>query len=118
MLRADVRAWKAVEQRAKGEPIETPLIAGQEPTFSTPAAPASRGPKGAPTLRTAFEGWKKEGTRASSTAVGYEHALDRWEQLHGDIPVAGPCPPVQGRAAGGPAWSIEGHQRSLAAPTR
>lgn len=31
---------------------------------------------------------RREGTRASSTAVGYEHALDRWEQLHGDIPVA------------------------------
>jgi hypothetical protein len=38
--------------------------------------------KGLPTLRDAFVGWKKEGTRASTTAVGYEHALDRWEQLH------------------------------------
>jgi hypothetical protein len=34
-----------------------------------------------------LRGWKREGTRAS-TADGYKHALDLWEQLHGDIPVA------------------------------
>jgi integrase len=89
VLRADVRAWEAVERRAKGEPVDTPTIAQQEPTFAaSSAAPAARRPKGSPTLRSAFEGWKREGTRASTTAVGYEHALDRWEQLHGDIPVA------------------------------
>jgi integrase len=90
VLRADVRAWEAVARRANGEPIETPAIAAEEPLAleGTKGTPAARGSKGAPTLRAAFEGWKKEGTRASTTAVGYEHALDLWEQLHGDIPVA------------------------------
>jgi integrase len=87
VLRADVRAWEAVERRAKGEPIETPLIANEEP-LGAPGPKGTSKSKEAPTLRAAFEGWKREGTRASTTAVGYEHALDLWEQLHGDIPVA------------------------------
>jgi hypothetical protein len=92
VLRADVRALEALERRSKGEPVDTPTIAHQEPAPATALLPltarTSRGAQTAPTLRTAFEGWKKEGTRSSSTAVGYEHALDLFEQLHGDIPVA------------------------------
>jgi hypothetical protein len=70
---------RPLARRYCGEPVETPLIASQEPTLGVQTV---RGPKGLPTLRDAFVGWKKEGTRASTTAVGYEHALDRWEQLH------------------------------------
>jgi integrase len=91
VLRADVRANEALERRYRGEPIETPAMANLEPSLAALTPLATQGTprvRGAPTLRTAFEGWKKEGTRASSTALGYEDALDLWEQLHGDIPVA------------------------------
>jgi integrase len=84
LLKADVRAHEALERRYRGEPIDTPPIAHLEPTASeTPGANGAL-----PSLRAAFEGWKKEGTRTSKTTVGYEHAVCRWEQLHGDIPVA------------------------------
>ena len=90
VLRADVRAWDAVERRAKGEPIETPAIASQEPfgAQTSLGAQTALGANTAPTLRTAFEGWKKEGTRSSKTVAGYDHALCLFEELHGDIPVA------------------------------
>jgi integrase len=91
VLRASVRANEALERRYRGEPIETPAMANLEPSLAavtTLATQGTPGVRGAPTLRTAFEGWKKEGTRTSKTTVGYEHAVCRWEQLHGDIPVA------------------------------
>jgi hypothetical protein len=70
VLKADVQAQEALAKRYCGLPVETPLIANHEPT---PGVQTVRGPEGLPTLRDAFAGWKKEGTRASTTAVGYEH---------------------------------------------
>jgi hypothetical protein len=85
VLRADVRALEALERRSKGEPIDTPPIAQQEPIVSI----AARGTNAAQgTLRTALEGWKKERERSSSTVAEYERALHLFEQLNGDIPVA------------------------------
>jgi integrase len=87
VLRADVRAWEAIEQRAKGEPIETPAIASHEPTLSISASLTPQGTKGMPTLKAAFEGWKKDGSRSSSTAAEYQRALSLFTELYGDIPV-------------------------------
>jgi hypothetical protein len=87
LLKADVRAHEALERRYRGEPIDTPLIAHLEPaTSDTPGAfgASNRGK----TLRAAFEGWRKEGGRSSSSLAEYERALSLFEQLHGDIPVA------------------------------
>jgi integrase len=87
VLKADVRAWKAVERRAKGEPVDTPAVANQEPTLGTNTAQATPRADGRPTLQTAFEGWQKEGGRSSSTVREYRRALDLFTQLHGELPV-------------------------------
>jgi hypothetical protein len=85
VLRADVRAWEAVERRAKGEPIETPVV---EELTAPKGSSAPMGSKREPNLQVGFEGWKKEGGRSSSTVSEYQRALDLFTQLHGNLPVA------------------------------
>jgi integrase len=90
--RADVRAQEALERRYRGEPIETPPIANEEPLADAsllPAAPVEASAAlGANTLRAAFEGWQKERDRNSSTVAEYERALELFTQLHGELLVA------------------------------
>jgi integrase len=81
VLRADVRALDALERRSKGEPVDTPPIAQQEPI-------AALGTNAAPGLMAAFEGWQKERQRSSSTVAEYSYALRLFTELHGNIPVA------------------------------
>jgi hypothetical protein len=78
MLRAYVKAIEAVAQRDKGEVVETPeIVDPQQPSCSASA-----------TLRAAYEGWKKSGARPANTLREFQYAVDRFTELHGDLPVA------------------------------
>jgi integrase len=74
VLSADVRAWKDVERRNAGEPVDTPAIRG--PTVNTG------------TLREALEGWKRERPRPAGTVHEYTRAIEMFIQLHGNLAVA------------------------------
>lgn len=78
VLKQQVRAFKALSERHKGGLIETPKILA--PT--TPAAVAS-GEK----LSDAFKGWAKARSPAPNTLREFSHAVDRFIELHGDMPV-------------------------------
>ena len=78
VLKAHVRALRAIERRNAGEPIDTP----DAPTITTTA------PSSGDTLRAAFEGWKKHREPASSTLAEYERAIRLFIERHGDLPVA------------------------------
>jgi integrase len=79
VLKAHVRALRAIERRNAGEPIDTP----NAPTI-TAAAPNS-----GDTLRAAFEGWKKHREPAAGTLAEYERAIRLFTELHGNLPVGG-----------------------------
>jgi integrase len=78
LLRAEVKAIRAIQQRFAGEPIETP------PLPATDTAPSPSGE----TLKAAFEGWKRHRERSPRTLIDYERATKLFVELHGDIPVA------------------------------
>jgi len=78
VLRANVRALRAIEQRIKGEPIETPQLIG----------PGHLGEVGGETLGGAFEGWQKARKPAAGTIAEYKRAIDLFIELHGDLPIA------------------------------
>ncbi len=78
LLRAEVRAIRAIQQRHAGEPIETPPL----PAVGATLSPAAE------TLRGALEGWKRDRNRSPRTLTEYEHAIKRFAELHGDMPVA------------------------------
>jgi hypothetical protein len=91
VLKADVRAWEAVERRAKGEPVDTPAIAQQEPNGALGMRTAlgmTMTKSSYNTLQTAFTGWQKERERLTSTVAEYQRALRLFTELHGDVPVA------------------------------
>jgi integrase len=77
LLRAEVRAIRAIQQRHAGEPIETPPV----PQIGAPAAPTGE------TLSAAFEGWKRERERPAATLAEYERAIRLFTELHGDLPI-------------------------------
>jgi hypothetical protein len=78
MLRAYVKAIEAIAQRDKGEVVETPgIVDPQQPSCSASA-----------TLGAAYEGWKKSVTRSANTLREFNYAVDRFTELHGDLPVA------------------------------
>lgn len=95
ILKADVRAWEALEKRSKGEPIDTPSIAHLEPAvmiapaqlMARPSAGAVRSNGADDTLQTAFAGWKKERERSPKTLAEYERALNLFIELRGDLSV-------------------------------
>jgi Domain of unknown function (DUF6538) len=74
LLRAEVRALRAMLQRDAGEPIETP---------SLPAIDTAQTLSGE-TLRAAFEGWKRNRERSPRTLIDYERATKLFTELHGD----------------------------------
>lgn len=78
VLREHVRALRAVERRNKGEPVETPKI----------AEPSAAGEHASGGLRDAFAGWKRQKKRSPNTLREYEKAIERFAELHGDLPVA------------------------------
>ncbi len=78
MLRAYVKSIEAVAQRDKGEVVETPeIVDPQQPSCSAGA-----------TLGIADEGWKKSAARPANTLREFKYAVDRFTELHRDLPVA------------------------------
>jgi len=78
VLRRWVQALQATEKRHKGEVVETPEII--EPTHDEPAT--------AGTLSAALDGWKKAKQPTPTTGNEFDHAVRRFTELHGDLPVA------------------------------
>jgi integrase len=79
MLRAYVKSIEVIAQRDKGEVVETPELV--EPRQPPPSATSG-------TLSAAHEGWKKSAARPISTLWRFNYAVDRFKELHGDLPVA------------------------------
>jgi integrase len=76
-LKQFVRSLEDIARRQKGEPVDTPAL----PEIEL-ATPSDGG------LRAAFAGWKKVKERPANTLREFEHALEWFIQLHGDLPVA------------------------------
>jgi integrase len=76
VLKAHVKALRAVERRSAGEPIDTP----KPPAIITPNVSGE-------TLSAAFDGWKKAKARPQATLNEYERAITQFRELHGDLPV-------------------------------
>ena len=76
VLKAHVKALRAVERRSAGEPIDTP----KPPAIVTPNVSGE-------TLSAAFDGWKKAKARPQATLNEYERAITQFRELHGDLPV-------------------------------
>ena len=77
LLRAHVRAIRAMQQRHAGEPIETPPV----PQIGAPTVPTGE------TLSAALDGWKRERERPTATLAEYERAIRLFTGLHGDPPI-------------------------------
>jgi hypothetical protein len=78
ILRQNVLALRAFQQRSKGEPIPSPKL----PIVGTQAAASGD------TLQAAFAGWKKARNPAPGTLAEYDRAIRLFTELHGDMPVA------------------------------
>src|SRR5579864_9406083 len=78
VLKRYVSALQAIERRQKGEPVETPEV----PEVGEDA------PLNGETLRAAHEGWKKARRRPANSLREFAYAVDRFVELHGDMPVA------------------------------
>jgi integrase len=76
ILKADVKALRAIEQRNAGEPVDT----SNAPAIVAPNVCGE-------TLRAAFDGWKKAKARPQSTLDEYERAITQFIELHGDLPI-------------------------------
>jgi hypothetical protein len=79
ILRQDVLALRAWEERSRGEPIQTPRL----PVVGTPPAAGT-----GDALSTAFAGWQKARNPATGTLAEYDRAIRLFIELHGDMPVA------------------------------
>lgn len=77
LLRAEVRAIRAIQQRHAGEPIDTPALPFVGTTPSTTGG----------TLTAALEGWKRQREPSPGTLVEYNRAVRLFVELHGDMPV-------------------------------
>jgi integrase len=77
LLRAHVRAIRAMQRRHAGEPIETPPMT----QIGAPAVPTGE------TLSAALDGWRRERERPAATLAEYERAIRLFTELHGDLPI-------------------------------
>jgi integrase len=77
VLKRFVQALQAIERRQKGEIVDTPKL----PEINGQPVPSGE------TLRAAYEGWKKSRNRPENTLREFSYAVDRFTQLHGDMPV-------------------------------
>jgi integrase len=80
VLRAHVRALRAIQHSFAGEPIEIPPVPALN---TTPAAEPGR-----TTLPSAFDGWKRARNRSPRTVQEYDYAIKLFGELHGDMPLA------------------------------
>jgi hypothetical protein len=78
VLKRFVKAIQAVERRQKGEIVDTPEL----PEVNGQAVLNGE------TLRAAYEGWKKTRNKPENTLREFSYAVDRFAELHGDMPVA------------------------------
>ncbi|GGI33049.1 site-specific integrase [Bradyrhizobium guangdongense] len=76
VLQEQVRAYRDLQRRSRGEPVTTPM-AGK--------VTHSSGQSG--TLRDALEGWKKERQRPEGTEHEYSRAVEMFIQLHGNLSI-------------------------------
>jgi integrase len=79
VLREHVRALRDMASRSEGLPIESPRL-----DLSAKQTDTGTGQS----LRAAFKGWQKARAPSPSTVQEYSHAVDRFVELHGDLPVA------------------------------
>ena len=77
LLRAEVKAIRAIQKRFAGEPIETPAL----------PIVGSTSPATGETLKAALDGWKRQRERPPATVTEYERAISLFVELHGDLPV-------------------------------
>jgi integrase len=78
VLKRFVKALQAIERRQKGEVVETPELIESSEALS----PLSG------SLRAAHDGWKKSRNPSRTTLREFSYAIDRFVELHGDMPVA------------------------------
>jgi integrase len=78
VLKRFVKALQAIQLRQQGEVVETPETV--EP--SEPGSPTSG------SLRAAHDGWRKSRNPSRTTLREFTYAIDRFVELHGDMPVA------------------------------
>ncbi len=77
VLRAYVRALHAIGRRDRGEPVETPKILDVENGVTVEGE----------SLRAAHAGWQKSRGPSPATLREFTYAIDRFIELHGDMPV-------------------------------
>jgi integrase len=77
-LKAFIRALEVQARRLSGEPVDTPEF----PDVTSDAATGSE------SLRAALQGWKKAKRRSTTTLREFNYAIDRFVELHGDLPIA------------------------------
>jgi len=78
VLKRFVKGLQAIERRQTGEIVETPEV----PEINGQDIPEGE------TLRAAHEGWKKARRRPDNTLREFAYAIDRFNELHGDMAVA------------------------------
>jgi integrase len=78
VLKRFVKSLQAIERRQGSEVIESPEIV--EPSEAVSPLSGS--------LRSAQEGWKKSRNPSRTTLREFTYAIDRFVELHGDMPVA------------------------------
>ena len=79
VMKRFVQSMEAEERRQKGEVVETPEL----------IAPSDAGvPASSESLLIAYEGWKKSANPSPATVREFKYAIDRFIEMHGDIPVA------------------------------
>jgi integrase len=80
ILGQEVEALEAIARRNQGQPVKTPKL----------EAPATTAPleTGSGTLTAAYKGWQKAQRPSLATLREFGHAVDRFVEMHGDLPVA------------------------------
>jgi integrase len=77
VLKAYVRSLHAIALRNRGEPVETPKIPDADNGTTA----------GGESLKAAYIGWKKAREPSPTTLREFTYAIDRFIELHGDMPV-------------------------------
>jgi integrase len=77
VLRAQVRALRAISARFEGETVETPPLIVPCETGAVPGG----------TLSEALSGWQKERTPSQGVLAEYQRAIRLFSELHGDLPI-------------------------------
>lgn len=75
ILRAWVKALRAISARFNGEPVETPPL----------VLPNAQGVPAGGTLREALVGWEKERSPSKGVLAEYDRAIRLFAELHGDL---------------------------------